>query len=121
MISTLPIGERSGVHCALVLGAPVRDACNEGLRAVEFGAGAHQAKVLRGCVPRAITTVMLLADPDLRQDAAAWLDEFGRERHAVFDATAVTAPAVQPQVTGRPTAEHHACRLMRRVGEREVT
>ncbi len=38
------IGERSGIYFALVMNAPVRDACSEGLRTVEFGAGAHEAK-----------------------------------------------------------------------------
>ncbi|MBT2399799.1 GNAT family N-acetyltransferase [Streptomyces sp. ISL-100] len=86
------IGERSGIYFALVLDAPVRDAYAEGLRTVEFGAGAHQAKALRGCTPRAVTTSMLLSDPALRPQAAAWLEAFGRSRRAAFG-DAVTAPA----------------------------
>ena len=85
------IGERSGIYFALVLDAPVRDAYAEGLRTVEFGAGAHQAKALRGCTPRAITTSMLLADPELRPQAARWLDAFERSRRTAFGDT--TAPA----------------------------
>ncbi len=61
------VGERSGIYFAMVLDAPVRDAYAAGLRTVEFGAGAHQAKALRGCTPRAVTTVMILADPELRR------------------------------------------------------
>jgi hypothetical protein len=81
------IGDRSGVYFALVLDAPVRDAYAEGLRTVEFGAGAHQAKVLRGCTPRAVTTAMVLSDPALRPNAAAWLDAFGASRRVAFGDT----------------------------------
>jgi hypothetical protein len=78
------LGERSGIYFTLVLDAPVRDAYADGLRTIEFGAGAHQAKALRGCLPRAVTTTMILADPQLRPQAAAWLDSFGRGRRAAF-------------------------------------
>lgn len=78
------IGERSGVYFALVLDAPVRDAYAEGLRTVEFGAGAHQAKALRGARPRAVTTAMIVADPALARQARGWMDGFGRARHAAF-------------------------------------
>lgn len=78
------IGERSGVYFALVLEAPVRDAYAEGLRTVEFGAGAHRAKALRGAQPRGVTTTMVFADPGLREQAAGWLDAFGRSRRAAF-------------------------------------
>ncbi|CAM5367578.1 GNAT family N-acetyltransferase [Streptomyces griseus] len=86
------IGERSGIYFALVLDAPVRDAYAEGLRTVEFGAGAHQAKALRGCTPREVTTSMLLSDPALRPQAKSWLDAFGNSRRAAFGA-ASPAPA----------------------------
>jgi Acetyltransferase (GNAT) domain len=86
------IGERSGIYFALVLDAPVRDAYAEGLRTVEFGAGAHRAKVLRGCTPRAVTTSMLLSDPALRPRASAWLDAFGAGRRVAFGESS-TAPA----------------------------
>jgi hypothetical protein len=90
------IGERSGVYFALVLDAPVRDAYAEGLRTVEFGAGAHRAKVLRGCTPRAKTTSLLLADPDLRPRAAAWLDAFGSGRRSAFGDAVPAPPASLP-------------------------
>ncbi|MFE3323976.1 GNAT family N-acetyltransferase [Streptomyces sp. NPDC059176] len=91
------IGERSGIYFALVLDAPVRDAYAEGLRTVEFGAGAHQAKALRGCTPRAVTTSMVLSDPELRPRSAAWLDAFGLSRHTAFgDAVAPARPAALP-------------------------
>ncbi|WP_158891434.1 GNAT family N-acetyltransferase [Amycolatopsis anabasis] len=95
------IGERSGVYFALVLDAPVRDAYAEGLRTVEFGAGAHRAKVLRGCTPRAVTTAMVLADPGLRARAAAWMDVFGASRRIAFgDQPKTTAPVPLPLAGG---------------------
>jgi uncharacterized protein len=78
------VGERSGIYFAMVLDAPVRDAYADGLRTVEFGAGAHQAKALRGCTPRTVTTAMVVSDPQLRPRAAGWLDAFGTSRHAAF-------------------------------------
>lgn len=93
------IGERSGIYFALVLDAPVRDAYAEGLRTAEFGAGAHQAKALRGCTARAVTTVMVLSDPQLRQRAAGWLDAFGASRRAAFG-DVVAAPSVSGLAAG---------------------
>jgi hypothetical protein len=93
------IGERSGIYFALVLDAPVRDAYAEGLRTVEFGAGAHQAKVLRGCTPRPVTTSMVLADPELRPRAAAWLDAFGASRHIAFGDTPAPARTELPVIS----------------------
>ncbi|WP_371637245.1 GNAT family N-acetyltransferase [Streptomyces zaomyceticus] len=96
------IGERSGIYFALVLDAPVRDAYAEGLRTVEFGAGAHQAKALRGCTPREVTTSILLSDPALRPRASAWLDAFGNSRRVAFGAapSAPAQPAQLPLVGG---------------------
>jgi predicted N-acyltransferase len=88
------VGDRSGIYFALVLDVPVRDACAEGLRTVEFGAGAHRARYLRGAQPRTVTTAMVLADPSLREQAAARLDSFGRSRHAAFGDVAEAAPDV---------------------------
>ncbi|GAA3850894.1 hypothetical protein GCM10022243_15890 [Saccharothrix violaceirubra] len=78
------LGDRSGVYFGLVLDAPVREAYDEGLRFVEYGAGAHQAKALRGCAPRAVTTGLVVADTGLRERVAGRLAEFGRTRHEVF-------------------------------------
>jgi predicted N-acyltransferase len=88
------VGDRSGIYFALVLDAPVRDACAEGLRTVEFGAGAHRAKYLRGAQPLTVTTAMVLADPSLHEQAAARLDSFGRSRHAAFGDVAEAGPGV---------------------------
>lgn len=97
------VGERSGIYFAMVLNAPVRDAYAEDLRTVEFGAGAHQAKALRGCTTRTMTTVMVLSDPLLRPQAAGWLDAFGRSRRAAFGEAA--APGALPlAATGAPGA-----------------
>jgi hypothetical protein len=94
------IGERSGIYFALVLDAPVRDAYAEGLRTVEFGAGAHQAKMLRGCTPRPVTTAMVVSDPELRPQVAKWMDAFGASRRVAFgDAPAATRTPL-PVVSG---------------------
>lgn len=92
------IGERSGLYFAMVLNAPVRDAYAEGLRAVEFGAGAHQAKKLRGCSSRTVTTVLLMTDKALRGKAADLQDTFAAARHSAFgDVPAPPAlPLIQP-------------------------
>lgn len=96
------LGERSGIYFALVLDAPVRDAYAEGLRTVEFGAGAHQAKALRGCTPRKVTTAMVLSEPALRSRTRTWLDAFGASRRAAFGDTAPAParPATLPLVGG---------------------
>jgi hypothetical protein len=78
------LGDRSGVYFALVLDAPVREAYAEGLRFVECGAGAHQAKVLRGCEPRQISTAVLAIDPALQQDVAPLVADFGERRREAF-------------------------------------
>jgi predicted N-acyltransferase len=96
------LGERSGVYFALVLDHPVRDACAEGLRMVDFGAGAHQAKALRGAQPRTVTTAIVLADPSLREQAAARLEDFGRARRIAFGDDATAAP-------GEPVVSTGAC------------
>lgn len=87
------IGERSGLYFAMVLNAPVRDAYAEGLRAVEFGSGAHQAKKLRGCSSREITTVLLMTDKALRGKTADLQDTFAAARHSAFG-DAPTRPAL---------------------------
>ncbi|MEV7231087.1 MULTISPECIES: GNAT family N-acetyltransferase [Polymorphospora] len=88
------LGDRSGLYFALVLNAPVRDAYREGLRQVEFGAGAHQAKVLRGCSSRRITTSLVLADAAHRERAYPLLDAFGAARRVAFGD--VAAPSRLP-------------------------
>lgn len=98
------IGERSGIYFALVLDAPVKDAYAEGLRTVEFGAGAHQAKALRGCTPRKVTTTLVLSDPALRSQAATWLDAFGAGRRVAFgDTTAAPSRPAPLTLLGQST------------------
>jgi predicted N-acyltransferase len=98
------IGERSGVYFSMVLNAPVRDAYTEGLRWVEFGAGAHQAKNLRGCQARQISTALLLADPSIRRTTERLTHDFGQARRVAFgDQPAPT------QLTVSPTANNGAC------------
>jgi predicted N-acyltransferase len=91
------IGERSGIYFSMVLNAPVRDAYAEGLRWVDFGAGAYQAKSLRGCQARRISTVLLLADPSARPAAERLMHDFGEARRVAFDGPlAATRPTVPP-------------------------
>lgn len=78
------LGERSGVYFGLVLDAPVRDACAEGLRFVECGAGAHQSKALRGCLPRRKRSAVWVADERLRADVARLVRTFGEHRQESF-------------------------------------
>jgi hypothetical protein len=92
------IGDRSGLYFAGVLNAPVEDAYAEGLHMVEFGAGAHQAKLLRGCRPRAIHSAVLLADPCHRAAADRLMADFGSARHSAFGDR--TLPAPLPLATG---------------------
>ncbi len=95
------LGERSGIYFEMVLNAPVRDACAEGFRGVEFGAGAHQAKVLRGCQSRPVTTALVLADSDLRARTAELSDTFGAARRVAFGASAASTdlPLLNPPGT----------------------
>lgn len=78
------VGEDSGICFAIVVDAPVRDAYADGLRTVEFSAGAQRARAMPGCTTRTMTTVMILSDPQLRPRAARLLDTFGASRHAAF-------------------------------------
>lgn len=96
------IGDRSGLYFAMNLNAPVRDAYAEGLRAVEFGAGSHQAKQLRGCSSREVSTVLLLMDDSLRERARALQDAFAQSRHAAFGDSPPAAPG---DVPARPLLE----------------
>jgi len=95
------LGDRSGVYFALTLDAPMREAYAEGLRFVECGAGAHQAKALRGCQPRQISTAVLAFDPALRQDIAPLVADFGERRRAAFGLT--PARSALPVLTGPST------------------
>jgi len=59
------LGERSGAYFTVVLHAVIDAAYRRGYRAVEFGVGAHQAKALRGCASRTVTSYTLPADPTM--------------------------------------------------------
>lgn len=76
------LGDRSGVYFGLVLHAPIRDGYAQGLLGIEFGAGAHRAKALRGCLPRAKTTAVVAADPGLSARLAPLLATFGERQRA---------------------------------------
>jgi predicted N-acyltransferase len=57
------LGERSGAYFSVVLHAVIDAAYQRGYRAVEFGVGAHQAKALRGCASRTVTSYTLPTSP----------------------------------------------------------
>jgi hypothetical protein len=99
------LGEHSGIYFAMVLNAPVRDGYAEGLHTVEFGAGAHEAKTLRGCQSRKVTTALIVADPGLRPSVAEYMDAFGAARQVAFGDT-VTGPR---PLTLLPTAGGACC------------
>ena len=90
------LGDRSGVYFGLVLHAPIRDGYSEGLRGIEFGAGAHQAKALRGCLNRAKLTAMVATEPALRSALPRLLAAFGDRQRTEF--------GVAEQVQLKPSA-----------------
>jgi hypothetical protein len=89
------LGDRSGVYFPMVFDSPMRDAYAEGLRVLELGAGAHQAKALRGARSRTKWAAQLVLDEELQPRVAEWMAEFGRRRLESFAAgsdVAATAP-----------------------------
>ena len=98
-VDAAALGERSGVYFALVLDAPVRQALAEGARIVEYGSGSHQAKALRGCQPRRLTSALLLADRTLRAQAAQLLDAYAAAQRA-SSGLVEEVPAVLEPVSG---------------------
>ena len=65
------VGDDSAACGTLLFDASVRDAYAEGLRTVEFGSSPQHASMPRGCVPRAVTTVMVLAEAQLREPSGS--------------------------------------------------
>ncbi|MGL4176216.1 MAG: GNAT family N-acetyltransferase [Dermatophilaceae bacterium] len=80
------VGTRSGLYFPFCFDMPMRDAYAEGVRTLEFGAGAHEAKALRGCDARVLNTAMWLRDEALRPTAASLLAAFGDRRRESFGA-----------------------------------
>ncbi|MBM6405932.1 GNAT family N-acetyltransferase [Phycicoccus sp. CSK15P-2] len=79
------VGERSGLYFPFAFDMPMRDAYAEGVRSMELGAGAHEAKALRGCTSRSISTALWVRDEALRPRATALLTAFGQRRRRTFD------------------------------------
>jgi predicted N-acyltransferase len=105
------LGERSGVYFSLVLDAPVKDSLAEGLRAVECGAGAHQAKKLRGCSSRIINTVLFVADESRRPTVARLQEAHGQVRLASLDGNMPTSPppgSISLDIAPEPSADGQA-------------
>lgn len=84
------LGRRSGLYFPLILTKPVEDAYAENVRTIEFGAGSGRAKMRRGCVPRDLTSVLLLVDPAVRRQVSGLLGALGTARRTAMPA------AVQP-------------------------
>ncbi len=93
------VGERSGLYYSMVFNRPLRDAFDEGLDSLEMGAGADQAKRLRGCQPRALYTALLVTDASLRGRVAQLQGACGGARRAALDAETKQEP--QPSSAAR--------------------
>lgn len=61
------LGTRSGVYAPVAIWAPLAAAYQVGCSAVEFGVGAHEAKIRRGCLSRPIESYLLTEDAYVRQ------------------------------------------------------
>lgn len=90
------IGERSGLYFELTFDRPLRDAYAEKLEALEAGPGSDHAKRLRGCLPRAVHTALLITDQKVAPRAAELQTAFGEARHE-----ALGAQTGQDSVTGK--------------------
>jgi hypothetical protein len=78
-------GQRSGLYFSFAFDLSLRDAYAAGAKHMEVGAGAHQAKTLRGAVSRTMYTGWWTADQSIRADAHRLLAEFGTRRRAAFN------------------------------------
>jgi predicted N-acyltransferase len=64
------LGTRSGAHFVVVVYGTLSAAYDRKARTVEYGVGAHQAKALRGCQPREITSYLLTDQRHTRETFA---------------------------------------------------
>lgn len=105
------LGTRSGLYFSFCFDMPLRDAYGAGMRWMELGSGAHEAKALRGCASREVTTALWLADEALRPRAAELLADFGERRRAAFDDPAPTAstPVLLPLAGATTTSTDSCC------------
>ncbi|MGH3929582.1 MAG: GNAT family N-acetyltransferase [Pseudonocardiaceae bacterium] len=78
------LGERSGVYFVLLFDAPMADGYTEGVRFIECGMGSHEAKMLRGCESRRITSAFLMTDPTLISPVSEALASFSTQRESLF-------------------------------------
>ncbi|MFC8192087.1 peptidogalycan biosysnthesis protein [Cellulomonas sp. NPDC057328] len=103
------LGTRSGLYFPFCFDMPLRDAYGAGLRWMELGSGAHEAKTLRGCHSRTVSTALWLADEALRPRAAELLRDFGQRRRRAFDTDPAPAPAPVPLVLTPASSSSSSC------------
>jgi hypothetical protein len=65
------LGTRSGAYFAVVMYGTLAAAYDRKDRVVEYGIGAHQAKALRGCQPRDVTSYLLTDHQNVRDTFTA--------------------------------------------------
>lgn len=94
------LGTRSGLYFPFGFDMPMRDAYADGVKVLEFGAGAHEAKTLRGCESRAMTTALWVRDEEIRPRATELLKDFGRRRRDSFGAADRQPTTTLPLASG---------------------
>jgi|GEM_PF-5699863 len=92
------MGELSGVYFPVTFVSAIKDGYTEGLRVVEFGAGSHRAKALRGSRSREVTSSLLVLDEALRQEAMGWLHQTGEARRRIYEASHPAPETDAPEV-----------------------
>lgn len=81
------LGTRSGAYFAVVMYGTIAAAHSRKARVIEFGVGAHQAKALRGCRSRTITSYLLTGKQHIRDAFAAAAAANTPHRRAEYAAT----------------------------------
>jgi predicted N-acyltransferase len=81
------LGARSGAYFTVVLHAVIDAAYRRGYKGVEFGVGSHQAKVLRGCASRTVTSYTLPTDPAMTPLVQQAAQASGQRRSTDFALT----------------------------------
>lgn len=80
------LGTRSGALFAVVIYGTLAAAYDRRARVIEYGIGAHQAKALRGCQPRAVTSYLLTGQPRTRDLFTAAAVAYAPVRRAEYAA-----------------------------------
>lgn len=94
------LGQRSGAYFAVVMHATIAAAYQHGYTQLEYGIGAHQAKALRGCASRPVTSHLLVVDDPTLAAALAPLAETSSQRRLADyqqpDPTPTSPPGATP-------------------------